>query len=97
MTQNTRWQSVSNIELYTTQENEDNNSIVYNPLSGETHQLNLMAIDALNFLHQPASVSALTQHICSLYQTDSTDDIHLHMTQLIEQFDDLGLIKLCQS
>jgi PqqD family protein of HPr-rel-A system len=94
MNPNTRWQSVSNIELYTTQEDDD--SIIYNPLSGETHQLNLMAVDALNFLQDPAPVIALTEHICMLYQTDNTDDINRQMLRLIEQFDELGLIEPCQ-
>jgi PqqD family protein of HPr-rel-A system len=91
MNPNTRWQSISNIEQFAAPEDDD--SIIYNPLSGETHQLNLMAIDALNFLQQPRTLKSLTEHICLVYQTDSVDDINQHMTHLIAQFDDLGLIE----
>lgn len=85
------WQCIGEIEWYNSQEDDD--SIIYNPLSGQTHQLNLIAVDSLKFLQQPASLAHLTQHICTLYQIDNSHDIHLQMMQLIEQFDDLGLIK----
>jgi len=91
-----KWQTLlSSIESYTTQEDED--TIIYNALSGETHQLNLIAVDALNFLQQSATLSTLTEHICLLYQTDDIDGINQQMRQLIEQFDDLGLIEPCRT
>ncbi|WP_394753462.1 HPr-rel-A system PqqD family peptide chaperone [Crenothrix sp.] len=93
MNESTRWQSVNHIETYSTQGDDD--TIVYNPLSGETHQLNLMAIDALNFMQQPANLQSLTDHICLLYQSPNTDEINQQMRQLVEQFDDLGLITVC--
>jgi PqqD family protein of HPr-rel-A system len=85
-----KWQSIKNIGVFTTQ--TDNDVIVYNPRSGETHQLNLMSLDALQFMQQPASLSQLLTHICSLYQVQNTDDIRAQLTSLLEQFDDLGLI-----
>lgn len=96
MNESTRWQSVNLIETYNAQGDDD--TIVYNPLSGETHQLNLMAIDALNFMQQqPATLQSLTDHICLLYQVSDTDEINYQMRQLLEQFDDLGLITACRS
>ncbi len=74
----------------------EDDTIVYNPLSGETHQLNLMAVDALSFLQQPATLQSLTEHICSLYQSHDIAEINRHMMQLLEQFDDLGLIAACR-
>ena len=90
MASETKWQSVKNIRVFTTRTDAD--VIVYNAQSGETHQLNLLAFDALQFMQQPASLSLLTTHICSLYQVQNTTDISDQLKSLIEQFDDLGLI-----
>jgi PqqD family protein of HPr-rel-A system len=90
---NLTWQNRNSSALYTAQWNED--CVVYNPLSGETHQLNLMALDALQFLQHAATLQMLTEHICMLYQTDDTTAINQQMLQLIEQFDELGLISVC--
>ena len=93
MMTHTKWQGVKLAELPIAQWDDD--CLLYNPLSGETHQLNLMAIDALTFFQQPATLPVLAQHICLLYQADNTDDIYQKMQQLIEQFDNLGLIEPC--
>ena len=85
-----KWQSLKNIHVYTRQ--TDDEIIIFNPQSGETHQLNLLALDALEFLKQPASLSQLTKHICALYQAKNTAEISDQLRSLIEQFDDLGLI-----
>lgn len=85
-----KWQTIKNIGVYTTQTDAD--AIVYNPQSGETHQLNLLALDALQFLQQPATLRQLTRHICALYQTQNTAEISDQLKSLLEQFDDLGLI-----
>jgi len=85
-----KWQSIKNIGVFTTQTDDD--VIVYNPRSGETHQLNLLSLDALQFMQQPASLSLLIAHICSLYQVQNADDIRAQLISLLEQFDDLGLI-----
>lgn len=85
-----KWQSIENIGVYTRQ--TDDEIIIFNPQSGETHQLNLLALDALEFLKQPASLSQLTTHICALYQAKNTAEISDQLRSLIEQFDDLGLI-----
>jgi PqqD family protein of HPr-rel-A system len=95
MDNSTRWQSVKAIEMSMAQWDDD--TIVYNPLSGETHQLNLMAIDALSFLQQPATLQSLADHICLLYQTPNTAEINQQMLQLIEQFDNIGLITACRT
>jgi PqqD family protein of HPr-rel-A system len=85
-----KWQSIKNIGVYTRQ--TDDEIIIFNPQSGETHQLNLLALDALEFMQQPATLSVLTAHICALYQAQNTDEISDQLKQLIDQFDDLGLI-----
>ena len=85
-----KWQSIKNIGVYTRQTDDD--IIIFNPQSGETHQLNLLALDALEFMQQPATLSLLTTHICALYQAQNTDEISDQLKSLIEQFDDLGLI-----
>jgi PqqD family protein of HPr-rel-A system len=88
-----KWQSIKNIGVYTRQTDEA--IIIFNPQSGETHQLNLLALDALQFMQQPATLSLLTTHICALYQAQNTDDLSNQLKSLIEQFDDLGLIHSC--
>jgi len=85
-----KWQRLANIYVYTRQ--TEDNIIIFNPQSGETHQLNLLALDALEFLKHPASLSQLTTHICALYEAKNTAEISDQLRSLIEQFDDLGLI-----
>lgn len=92
MEQPPRWQSIPFGQLHLAQWDD---AIMYNPLSGETHQLNLMAVDALNFLQTPATLPTLTEHICQLYQTDDSAAISEQMTTLIKQFDEIGLISIC--
>jgi len=81
------WQSIPNISFY---DCSDNEIIIYNPLSGETHQLNLLALDVLTFLNQPATVDALNHYISSLYESWQDMDVELQL--LVEQFDEIGLI-----
>jgi len=85
-----KWQSIKKIGVYSTQ--TDDEVIVYNPQSGETHQFNLLALDAFQFLQQPATLCLLTEHICTLYQAQNTADLSDQLKSLIDQFDDLGLI-----
>jgi len=85
-----KWQSIKNIGVFTTQTDAD--VIVYNAQSGETHQLNLLALDALQFMQQPSTLSLLTTHICYLYEVRNIGDISDQLKSLLEQFDDLGLI-----
>jgi PqqD family protein of HPr-rel-A system len=93
MEQPPKWQSLPFDKLHLAQWDDD--AIMYNPLSGETHQLNLMAVDALSFLQTPATLPTLTEHICHLYQTDDSATISEQMTALIKQFDEIGLISAC--
>lgn len=85
------WQSINHIGVFATE--MDDNVVVYNPQSGETHQLNILALDALQFMQQPANISQLTKHMCVLYDTHDSDDLNDQLKNLLEQFDDLGLIE----
>lgn len=86
-----KWQSLENIGVFTSEWEDD--IIVYNPKSGETHQLNLLALDALAFMQQPTCLEHLAQHLSSLYQVSDLADLSVQLLSLIEQFDDLGLIQ----
>lgn len=86
-----KWQSLQNIGVFTSEMDDD--IIVYNPLSAETHQLNQLALDALAFMQQPTSLEHLARHLSSLYQIHDLAELRVQLISLIEQFDDLGLIK----
>ncbi len=69
-------------------------SIVYNPRSGETHQLNELAVEILKILEaQPASLTALTQKICTAFLVEDQDDLTNQLELLVGQLDSLGLIE----
>jgi len=69
-------------------------SIVYNPRSGETHQLNELAVEILTILEaQPASLTILTQKICTIFLVEDQEDLTNQLERLVGQLDSLGLIE----
>lgn len=87
----TLWKSISDINNFIADFGDD--AIVFNPVSGETHELNLLALDALTILSSPSTVDNLTETISQLYQIPSNSQLRLQLQRLIDDFFDLGLIE----
>jgi PqqD family protein of HPr-rel-A system len=72
----------------------DNEAVVYNPNSGETHQLDRLSVDVLKLIKtQPVSLDTLTESIRTLYQVEDNYGLEPQLEGLILQFDTLGLIE----
>lgn len=71
----------------------DNEFLVYNTASGQTHHLNLLAGEALRSLEaEPGSARALVCRLADQFEI-AEDSPPLQMIEdLIRQFDELGLI-----
>jgi PqqD family protein of HPr-rel-A system len=72
----------------------DNEAVVYNSNSGETHQLDGLSVDVLKLIQtQPVSLDTLIESIHTLYQVDDNNDLEYQLKELISQFDTLGLVE----
>jgi PqqD family protein of HPr-rel-A system len=89
MNNGSTWQSIENVSIYSPEDDED--IILFNPLSGETHQLSLFAIDVLELSKQPVSIEQIELHISSLYEVQR-DQIHEQLLTLVSQLEEFGLI-----
>ena len=67
--------------------------VVFNPLSGETHQLNDMAAQVLSWLESsPQTIENLVVSYCDQFGIDESDkDVERLISGLLKEFDDLGL------
>lgn len=88
-----KWLSSQPLSVFRSETDDD--VIIFNSLSGETHQINLLALDAIEFLQNPGTSSATASYLADLYQIEQTESFTLQIESLIEQFDDLGLISVC--
>ena len=68
-------------------------AVVFNPLSGETHQLDNFAIAVLDFIEQPFSLDSLSDQVYAFYDIEDRKKLSRQLKSLINQFDDLGLIE----
>lgn len=68
-------------------------TIVFNPQSGETHQLNDFAMAVLDLIQQPITLETLTDQIFTFYEIKDRKKLSNQLISLISQFDDLGLIE----
>ena len=72
--------------------------IVFNPTSGQTHLLNLVAGKALKLLEKsPASPSEVMDRLCETTGVESSTEFLDHLRRLFSEFDDLGLVELADS
>ena len=85
-----KWNSIKPLGVYKPE--ADDEAIIFNPQSGETHLVNLFAFDIIEFLEQPATLSALSTYLCELYQAENPDNLNRQFMPIIAQLDDLGLI-----
>lgn len=68
--------------------------VVYFANSGDTHCLNDIGAEALRYLQrQSASADELCEHVARTLEKPPPDTFFSDMQQLLEQFDELGLIE----
>ncbi len=67
--------------------------VVFNPLSGETHQLNDVAAQVLSWLESsPRTIEDLVVNYCDKFSVGENDkDVEWLISGLLKEFDDLGL------
>jgi PqqD family protein of HPr-rel-A system len=78
----------------------DDEVIVYNNWSGDTHLLNSIAIEILNYFQQNGVCSsiAVTEYVSQFVNLDEdTGDLRLLIDEHISQLDKLGLIERTKS
>ena len=72
----------------------DDEFVVFDPLSGDTHVLNPVAAEALQVLESQAiDRDGLANHMAQAMGMETTDTLRRHMQQLLRKFVDLGLIE----
>jgi PqqD family protein of HPr-rel-A system len=71
----------------------DDEFLVYNTASGQTHHLNLLAGEALRCLEaQPGSARALVSRLADQFEIATDSPLLQMIDRLIQEFDELGLI-----
>ena len=92
-----KWQIISSDQaLYF--HSWDNEYVVYNSLSGDTHLLNLTASRVLLKLQQsPTDAITLTKLIASTDQSESNAEKELQIEHLLAELSTFNLIEKCQN
>jgi PqqD family protein of HPr-rel-A system len=76
----------------------DDDYVVYNGASGDSHVLNLVAGEALRSLEEtPADAATLAERVAPTLALTLNDELVARMGQLIAQFEDLGLVDRVRS
>ena len=89
------WESIKPLTVYKPDSADE--AIIFNPLSGETHLLNLFALDIIEFLEKPARLSSLNSYLCDLYQAENPESLGQQLGSVITELADLGLIfEICR-
>lgn len=85
------WRAVAGIRLRAW----DDKHVVYNPLSGNTHILDIVTGEVLETIARaPARARDLRQRLADLLERPSTDgEIAPHVAAIVETLDALGLIE----
>lgn len=92
MDSNMKWRLISNQSLHFRFWNDE--CILYNSLSGDTHLLDLAATQVLLQLQQaPSDMTTLAGSLAPLLQTEMDGDISLQVERLLADLDTLGLIE----
>jgi PqqD family protein of HPr-rel-A system len=87
-----KWQLISNqaVKLHSW----DNESVVYNTLSGDTHLLGQAAAQILTQLRQaPADAASLTEALSRVWQVDPTEDLALQIDEILADLRTLAFIE----
>ena len=88
------WHIVQGVDLLIEQWGDD--AVVYNPLSGETHQMNDFSVSVLEqMLQKHFTVDSLIEEVCRSFELENNAEIKNILTQLVDNFDKIGLIEPC--
>ena len=73
----------------------DGEIVVYNPLSGDTHMLDVLTSELLRVLMGgPADVAALRRATAVFLDVPDNEQVAQHVGQALASLDELGLIEL---
>jgi len=73
----------------------DGEVVVYNPLSGDTHLLDVLTGDLLRvIIAGPATVAALREAAATLLEVPDDDRLGQHVGEALAALDEAGLIEL---
>jgi len=76
----------------------EDESVVYNDCSGETHLLSAIAVSLLLRLEGgPANFSAISTFLAAAWEFESDEEMQQIAHSLLAQLDTLSLIEACQS
>lgn len=76
----------------------DEESVIYNDCSGETHLLSAIAVSLLQHLAQgPADVSSIAAFLAGAWEFDSDDELRQITHNLLAELDALSLIEISRS
>lgn len=88
----TKWQLKSNQTV--TLRSWDNEFVVYNSLSGDTHLVGPAAAEILAQLQRaPADVAALAGEMCRTWEVDATEEFALQLHEILADLRTLALIE----
>jgi PqqD family protein of HPr-rel-A system len=74
----------------------ENEVIVYNSLSGETHQMDGFSASVLEqLMRNRCTEEELLRDICSLFSLENNSGDKQLISQIINNFDQIGLIEPC--
>lgn len=69
-------------------------AVLYHSLSGQTHQLNDFAIEALKLIQEnPATISSLAERIAAIFEVEDNAELRSQIEELVREFDNLALIE----
>lgn len=89
-----RWRARNNPKLI--RRTWEGESVVFSPLSGETHFLNAFSDEALAALEQDTlSTDELIDRLSVLTPADQAQHLQESVNALVQRFDDIGLIEPC--
>ena len=71
----------------------DDQVVVFNAASGDTHLLNLVAGEALRCLQEPADAAQLAQRVAAAVNVSPDGDFLEQIADLLEELAELGLIE----
>lgn len=92
MPSNPKWQIAAENELLF--RSWDDEFVVYNGATGDTHLLGLVAAQVMLKLQQtPADAVSLAEWVAPLQQIEPNDELVLFIEQILMDFDGLGMIE----
>jgi PqqD family protein of HPr-rel-A system len=68
--------------------------VVYNPLSGDTHILDVVAGDVLSVVvESPTGARAICRHIADFLDVPDDENTRANVAEILHRLDELGLIE----